>query len=143
MKTMTVQAKAYDIEKVKEAYNSIDPKELGLKRLFENTFPELAESEDERIRKALLKKFTEEKNAGAKYEIRGCSLDSIISFLERQKEQKPIEWSEEDEEMLHSIICDAEQEVYPEGKDLDFLKDLEKRLKSFRPHSKVDLVLNE
>jgi hypothetical protein len=45
------------------------------------------ENEDERIRQALLTKFVGEKNQGAKYTIHGCSLDSIITYLEKQKEE--------------------------------------------------------
>ena len=51
-------------------------------------FPELAESEDERIRKELLDAF-------AAYDIdsswNGIPVSSVLSWLERQKEQKPVE----------------------------------------------------
>lgn len=50
-------------------------------------FPQLRESEDEMVRQALLTKFVEERNQGANYSIHGCSLDSIIAYLERQKKE--------------------------------------------------------
>lgn len=51
-------------------------------------FPQLRESEDEMVRQALLTKFVEERNQGANYSIHGCSLDSIIAYLERQKKER-------------------------------------------------------
>ena len=46
------------------------------------------ESEDERIRKALITKFTKEINDGAKYEIHNVSVERILAWLEKQGEQK-------------------------------------------------------
>lgn len=71
----------------------------------ECVFLELRESEDERIRKWLL----------------GCvenlsdvnfievSRQDVLFYLEKQKEQKSVEWSEEDEEMLNSCISSIEE----------------------------------
>lgn len=57
------------------------------------------EGEDERIRQALLTKFVGEKNQGAKYTIHGCSLDNIITYLKKQKEENHDgkKWIYEDE----------------------------------------------
>ena len=83
--TQEQKAKAYDeaLEKAKEYMVK------GYDVLMPDLFPELKESEDERIRKALLTKFTNEKEKGAKYDVHGVSLDDIIAYLEKQKEQKP------------------------------------------------------
>lgn len=59
---------------------------------YEAIFPELAESEDERIRKKIIENvrlsggYTDEE------------IDEMISWLEKQKEQKPAEWSEDAEQ---------------------------------------------
>lgn len=65
-------------------------------------FPELKESEDERIRKELLAVINDlvlpdEQKA------------RFNAYLEKQKEQKPVEWSEEDKEHLKSIISTIER----------------------------------
>lgn len=58
----------------------------ALKVVLEETYPELKESEDERIRKFLIEKCNEghwpERNAFKK--------EQVIAYLERQKEQKPV-----------------------------------------------------
>lgn len=61
-------------------------------------FPELAESEDEKIRKELINRFESLKPSYSWYEI---PLADIISWLEKQKS---VEWSEEDEKMLEKCI---------------------------------------
>ena len=60
-------------------------------------FPELAESEDERIRKQCIKLLREAYST--KYEAFEC-----IAWLEKQKEQKPAEWSEEDGMIIDNLI---------------------------------------
>ena len=50
---------------------------------------ELAESEDEKIRKALVKYFQEGSSSSL-----SVDLSSAITWLEKQGEQKPVEWSE-------------------------------------------------
>ena len=70
--------------------------------------PELTESEDERIRKAIMvyidwldgKKDCQPKGA---YSIR-----DMLTYLEKQKEQKPAEWSEFDKGVLKDAICAAD-----------------------------------
>ena len=65
-------------------------------------FPELAKSEDEMIREAIIGII---KNSNI-IDI-NVSEEKMIAYLEKQKEQKP-EWSEEDEEMLKDIIAEIE-----------------------------------
>ena len=55
--------------------------------------PELAESKDEKIRKGLLEIFKNSQNG----HWGGMEITDIVAYLEKQKEQKPAEWSEEDE----------------------------------------------
>ena len=58
----------------------------------ETLIPELAESEDERIRKEMIQWFNEYKEG---YPLTICDevIDSWIAYLEKMKEQKPAEWN--------------------------------------------------
>ena len=59
----------------------------------ERIFPELSESDDEKIRKEIIHYFTE----GREF-LSLCSVgrEEILAYLENQGEQKPVEWSEGD-----------------------------------------------
>lgn len=63
-------------------------------------FPELRESEDERIRKAIINYIL--------YETKGNISEATehvwVTWLEKQKEQKPAEWSEEDEHRREGVV---------------------------------------
>lgn len=101
----------------------------ALKVVLEDTYPELKESEDERIRRALIKQFS----AISMETWAGIPKIDIIAYLEKQKEQKPAEWSEEDAAMLESII-----------KDYDYLcriwlQDYEKRLGGADCEARIDI----
>lgn len=95
-------------EALERMRNVIIPPETkeGLQALKETVFPELAESEDERIRKMLVeqmerwKKCAEDNNV--EQDVKDAS--TALAWLEKQKEQKPAEWSEEDEKMIDAII---------------------------------------
>ena len=65
----------------------------------EHAFPELRESEDERIRKALVWHL----KADVDFVSNGVTKAECIAYLEKQKEQKPAEWSEEDEKIISNI----------------------------------------
>ena len=87
--TTEEKAKAYD-EALKTATQWIkdgctDEEKIGL----ECVFPELRESEGERIRKALIEAFEA-------YDIESSwnliPVKHILAWLEKQKEQKPAEW---------------------------------------------------
>ncbi len=54
-------------------------------------------NEDEKIRRTLLGYF---KDQDAQYTFRGLTNAEVITWLERQKEQKPAEWSEEDKRAI-------------------------------------------
>ena len=64
-------------------------------------FPELAESKDDRIKKALIKCM--ERFPYDRLEINGVSIEDAIAWLEKQGEQKP-SWSEEDEYQINTIL---------------------------------------
>ena len=69
----------------------------------DEVFPELKESEDERIRKELIGFLTHRAEVtGFIDEDKDCK--RWIAYLEKQKEQKPAEWSEEDERTLESFL---------------------------------------
>ena len=70
--------------------------------ILEEIFPKLKESEDERIRKALIRYFTLSDD-NADYQCCGVHYKDIVDWLERQ-EYKPIEWSEEEESHIKRII---------------------------------------
>lgn len=72
----------------------------------EDMFPELVESEDERIRKALIEYFTTSDN-NTYYAVCGVDTKKILAWLERQSKQNPFD-KDEDEKMLHTIIADYE-----------------------------------
>ena len=87
--------------------------------------PELKESEGERIRKFLLRlaKRCVENSIDFLGDIKK---KDVIDWLEKQKEQKPAEWSKEDEDNLCRVIRVLEDN------DSDW-KELSNWLKSLRP----------
>ena len=97
--TTEEKAKAYDRLIVKlQAARNIDPDER-FKCVIEEIVPELAESEDERIRKWLVAELHHEHDMVETGIIhpeyadkRREMLEKCIAYLEKQKEQKPAEW---------------------------------------------------
>jgi hypothetical protein len=78
----------------------------NMKLMMSTCFPELVESEDEKVRKEIA--FTLEylvstpKSAlhpGAHY-----TVEEALAWLEKQGERKPAEWSEEDEDYINDLI---------------------------------------
>ena len=100
--TQEEKAKAYD-ESLERARNlhkdAIDMEEGLLAKQCEIIFPELKESEDERIRKCLLRFHK------STIDIDGIKGDEIVSWLEKQG-QKPA-WTEEDSMIQNGIILDG------------------------------------
>lgn len=80
--------------KTHEAFN-------GFRVMLLNIFPELEETDGERIRKALIKYF----NAYASYsQLRdNVTAGDAIAWLEKQDEQKSVEWSEEEENDMGTL----------------------------------------
>ena len=76
---------------------------FSVRNALETLIPELAENEDERIRKAIICGMNALK--GQKMEtFAGIPINDCLAWLKKQKEQKPAEWSEEDEEALDMCL---------------------------------------
>ena len=118
-------------------------------QFLENIFPELAESEEERIRKALIKYYSFDKDGGS-HALDNITPKQIVAYLEKQCKQKSI-WGKEDEYKLSILeaLCDDQinssasySTMYREMHELkDWLKSLkpqntwkpsEEQLKSLR-----------
>jgi hypothetical protein len=100
MKELSIEekAKAYDeaIERAKQL-----SKELTVDDIVEEIFPELKESEDERVRNKLIEFF---KGYYPDEEWWGnITQEDILAWLGKQGDQKPAEWSEKDEKMIDAI----------------------------------------
>lgn len=74
----------------------------------DEVFPELKESEDERIRKFLVELVSNDKanNYNGLYKDRGVRFDDVLSYLEKQKEQKPIPSLDRGDEIILKAICE-------------------------------------
>ena len=72
------------------------------KQALETIFPELSESEDERIRKEIIDFIQWAEDMGmTRHDYHQAKRPAVwLAYLEKQKEQKPAEWSEEDEKRL-------------------------------------------
>lgn len=99
--TTEEKAKAYD-EALKRAKEVCDMYRNGVvdKSNFsmvdiEYVFPQLAESEDERIIVLIRKLITNARDVQSNSSM-WRQYDDALAWLERQKEQKPVEWSEDD-----------------------------------------------
>jgi len=77
-----------------------------LRDAIETLIPKLNKSEDERIIDALI---LELKTNPCIARTNGYNRNSYITWLEKQKEQKPAEWSEVEMKVLDSIIDDYEK----------------------------------
>ena len=92
---MTTEQKARAYDKVREI--------IALKfgsNAVEEIFSKFEEPENEKIRKALINVFATHKD----YEMFfGVSVKDILSWLEKQDEQKSVEWSKEDEKYIYNI----------------------------------------
>lgn len=73
-------------------------------------FPQLKESEDERIRKAIIKAFRD-CNREDEFCGTGFTYSQIITYLEKQKERGPL--TKDEEYTLHRIIEYLEDETFP------------------------------
>ena len=91
------------------------------KKSLEAIFPELSESEDEKMAREIIEAIITqvEEEFPRKYQ--------WIDWLEKQAPK--IKWSKEDEKMYQSIIDDTIQENQLDGKQLEWLKSLKQRIK--------------
>ena len=107
-----------------------------LREALQELVPELAESEDERIRKEMIHFLEIEKNQMTPEQCSACE-NRWIAWLEKQGEQKPVEWSEDDEFHLKSIestieyckreVAENEEARYLFNEDLNWLESLKNR----------------
>lgn len=94
-------------------------------------FPELAESEDEKIRKWLIYYFKEVCDNVSEKEKKG-----VLAYLEKQAEQKPA-WSREDETLLNCCLGAINTTDYFDKDNKDKMKDwLYNRFKSLKPQNR-------
>lgn len=73
------------LERARQALDKIQPEEQGVIRLIKDAFPELAESEDERMVKAITHVLYENYTDAAVIE--GVEIAEIVTWLEKQKEK--------------------------------------------------------
>lgn len=142
MEELRRKARAYDeaLEKAKRLY------EKGtITECLCHIFPELKESEDEKIRKLLIRLFTS--NTNEKFD--DVSTQEIIAWLEKQGEKlgqqevtkisdqvKDSDWSEEDAQHIDSLLkrldglCrnEFERTRFAINEDIDWLKALKDRV---------------
>lgn len=105
---MTQKEKAYDeaLKKIRQFIDGYSRREISKEEL-EDIFPELKESEDERIRKSLIEHLQYDVDDMVKsdfpfdYEAEIEELSKYIAWLKKLDVQK---WTEEDEKRLQSCI---------------------------------------
>lgn len=107
------------------------------KNYIETIFPELVESEDEKIRKAIIKHLISFNNG---YYTRPSEdiIDNWIAWLEKQK---PVDWSEEDEQRLKNL-CSIIDDIRWNKATKDGYKNWLKSLKP-QPKEEQDYLLKE
>ena len=138
MKTIEEKAKAYD--EARERAKQV--KLTGMKEnvaAAEYIFPELAESEDEKVRKKLIGIFTNQSLC----DVYNLKSEDVLAYLEKQKEQKPAEWSEEDWKLLdevreHIIDFIGDKPDLTPNKIYEGFLDLIDRLKFAKPKPKQE-----
>jgi hypothetical protein len=119
----------------KEALQAIKAKmdyyesDKRLRGALETLIPELCESEDERIRKEIIDfiQWAEERGMTRHDYHQAKRPSEWIAYLEKQKEQKPAERSEKDEEMMAKIDCYLDSVI---GLSEEEKQDIEKWLKA-------------
>ncbi len=102
-----------------------------LREALQTLIPELAESEDEKIRKMLIE-IVNITPASLAIENRS----ELLAYLEKQKEQKPVEWSEEDlqhKSWILECLADGKRKMPEYAEDFraayNWLKSLRPQLK--------------
>lgn len=98
--------KAYEdaLERAKGIYND-NPSSSTAKFVCGQIFPEIKESEDKRIRECLVTIVKVNKRSSFGLECNhGATWDEMLAYLEKQKEKRPAEWSEENEKIWKDIF---------------------------------------
>lgn len=108
MKELSIEEKAKRYDEAVERARKYMAK--GYDVLMPEIFPELKESEDERIRKWLITQLELKSDVNNPHDLELMILKSI-AWLEKQGEQKRAEWSKEDMDIINGIIMDYEGEI--------------------------------
>lgn len=116
-----------------EVYNGLI--NTKIKEAFEFFAPELAESEDERMIKEAKGIILEHRIHCIQSGIEPSRHNRILAWLEKQKEQKPAEWGEEDKKILevcsqyigNTIPADYDEEEFTAKDCRNWLKSLPER----------------
>lgn len=103
----------------RDFYNSTEyaKSHAEIKATYEAIFPELSESSDERIRKEILEYFEQFENK----ELRGVDISDWITWLEKQKEQKPV--TSNNSRMVEAIINTIREIEKEKGWNCVYLQD--------------------
>jgi len=119
------KAKAYDraLEAVKRLLE-VNPSDEGIQNWVNENFPELCESKDERIRKALIEHF----RWNVQQILNDFDNKEVLAWLEKQGEQKTTEWSEEDAKHFLRCLGYIEAYVEPRKDDVRWFKELKDRV---------------
>ena len=102
-KTMSIEEKAKHYDEALIRISRLWESGIITRENYEYIFPELAESEDEKIRKEIIAFLKENSEIGRAEETWSISgLERWIAWLEKQEMQKS-DWNEEDEQYL--LVC--------------------------------------
>ena len=112
MKTIEEKAKAYEDALERASKLRVQNPFDTVSQMMEHVFPELAESEDEKIRKWLIAIVNERCFPACSHCVDQEIGKNAIAWLEKQGEQKPVEWSEEDTLMLEAAISFVEHSSF-------------------------------
>ena len=101
--TQEEKAKAYDkaLEKAKDTLQKSSAKD-AVKTIVYHFFPELKESEDEIIRKELIRLFNDTVWNDSSFRFYDLDKEKVIAWLEKQDKQK-LTWIEEDEKVRKAL----------------------------------------
>lgn len=128
--------KAYEdaLERAKGIYNE-NPSSSTAKFVCGQIFPELKESEDERIRKEIINYLSNELHNVKQLTPRTNEFEDWIAYLEKQKEQNPAEWSDAERKKLYCDGYDSSRKNLA----LDFMHYIDEN----RPEGKMGLSNGE
>ena len=115
MKTIEEKAKAYDeaIKKAESLYKASEPMS-GCNVIIETLFPELAESEDEKIKNSLINLIKMSNEQGG-YALHKDEADKMIAWLEKQGKETSWKPSKEEMDVLYGLAYITNQ--YDEHKE--------------------------
>jgi len=120
------------LEGVVNIINTTEKSDIGFANIctyIGESCPELAESEDEKIRKVLVELVKCNEKSGY-FMFNNITTSSMLAWLEKQGEQKPT-WSEEDENRINRLIAYFEdKESFTAEDDIEYanwLKSLKDR----------------